>query len=87
MTFIIGIFQFHCKGEHRQVVWNKIKWDMCKSESIFLYLQSTSLFKWLLSFISWQGLSKKGMIMVSEEKCPSFNFTPQILNLQEIEHF
>ena len=32
MTFIIDIFQFHCKIEHKQVKCNKIKEDMCKSK-------------------------------------------------------
>ena len=39
MTFIIGIFKFHCKNEHKQVNWNGIKGNMCKSESTFPYLQ------------------------------------------------
>ena len=43
MTFIIGNFQFHCKSEHKQVQRNKIIWDMCKSDSIFPYLQSSTL--------------------------------------------
>ena len=41
MTFIIGIFQFHCK----QVKQNKIKQDMCKFDSILSHLQGTTLFK------------------------------------------
>ena len=53
MTFIIGTFQSHCKSKHNQVKWNKITQDMCKSDSIFPYLQSSTLFKWLLKFISW----------------------------------
>ena len=52
MTFIIGTFQFHCKSEHSQVKWNKITRDMCKSDSIFPYLQGSTLNKWLLKFIS-----------------------------------
>ena len=74
MTFTIGFF--HCKSEHKQVKWSKIKQDMCKSDSIFPYLESSSLFKWLLKFISWQGLSQKWMITGSRQKCPSFNFIP-----------
>ena len=35
MTFIIGIFQSHCINEHNQVKWNKVTWDMYKSDSIF----------------------------------------------------
>ena len=35
MTFRIDIFQFHCKNDHKQVKRNKIKRDMCKSDSIF----------------------------------------------------
>ena len=49
---------------------------MYKSDSIFPYLQSNTLYKLLLKFICWQGLSKKWMITVAEEKCPSFNFIP-----------
>ena len=43
MPFVNGNFQFHCKSEHKQVKWNKITPDMCKSDSIFPYLQSTAL--------------------------------------------
>ena len=50
---VIGTFQFHCKSEHKQVKWNKITCEMCKSDSIFPYLQRSTLFKWLLKFISW----------------------------------
>ena len=39
MILIIGIFQFHCRSEHKQIKWNKIKREMCKSDSIFNYLQ------------------------------------------------
>ena len=52
MTFIIGIFQFHCKSEHKQVKWKESKEDMWKSDSIFPYLKSGTLFKLLLKFIS-----------------------------------
>ena len=48
MTFIIGIFQFHSKSEHIQVKGNEIKEDMCKSDSAFPYLQSSTLFKALI---------------------------------------
>ena len=34
-TLIIDIFQFIA---HKQVKWNNIKWDMCKSDTIFPYL-------------------------------------------------
>ena len=44
MTFIIDIFQFHCRREHTQVKWNKDKRDMWKSDVIFVYLQSSTLF-------------------------------------------
>ena len=74
MTFIIGIFQFHYKSEHKQVNWNGIKQDICKSDSTFPYLQRGTLFKRLLEFISWQSLSQKWMITVSNENSPSFNF-------------
>ena len=47
---------------------------MCKSDSFFPYLQSSTLFKWLLKFISWLVLSKKWMVTVPEEECLSFNF-------------
>ena len=36
MAFIIGIFQFNCESEHKQVKWNDIKRNMYKSGSIFL---------------------------------------------------
>ena len=52
---------------------------MCKSDNIFPYLQSSALFKWLLKFISWKGLSKKWMVTLSKEKCTSFNFIPKVL--------
>ena len=52
MTFISGIFQFYCKSEHKQAKWNKTKWEMCKSDKIFPYLQSITAFEWLLKFIS-----------------------------------
>ena len=52
MTFIIGTFQSHCKGEHNQLKWNKIVWNMCRSDSIFLCLQGSMLFQWLLKLIS-----------------------------------
>ena len=39
MTFIIGSFQFYSKSERKQVKWNKITSEMCKSDSIFPYLQ------------------------------------------------
>ena len=45
MAFIIGIFQLHCKSEQKEVKRNKIKWDMCKSDSISPYLQNSTLFK------------------------------------------
>ena len=47
MTFIISIFQFPHKSEHKQVKWNEIKQDISKSDSIFPYLQPGTLFKWL----------------------------------------
>ena len=59
MTFIIGIFQFHCKSEHKQVKWNEIEQGMCKSDSTFPYLQRGTLLKRLLEFISRQSLSQK----------------------------
>ena len=45
MTFIIGIFQFYYKSEPKQVKWNKIKRDLCKSDSVFSWLQGSALFK------------------------------------------
>ena len=46
MTFLIGIFQFHCKSEHKQEKSIKVKREMCKSMSvsIFPYLQISTLF-------------------------------------------
>ena len=74
ITVIVGTFQFHCKSEYKQVKQNKITRDMCNSGSIFSYLQSGTLFRWIFKFISWKGLSKKWMIMVPEQQCPSFIF-------------
>ena len=48
ITFIIGTSS---KVKY-QVKWNKITQDMWKSDCIF-YLQSSTLLKWLLKFISW----------------------------------
>ena len=45
MAFIIDIFQFHFRSKHEQIKRDKTKQDMCKSGSIFLYLQSSALFK------------------------------------------
>ena len=45
MTFIIGIFQFHCKSEHKQVKLNKIKREIRRSDSNFSYLQSITAFQ------------------------------------------
>ena len=45
MTFIIGILQFYCKSEHKQVKGNEIKEGMCKSDGTFPYLQRDTLFK------------------------------------------
>ena len=50
MALIIGIFQFHCKSEHKQVKWNEIKQGMSKSDSIFPYLECGALFKWNLIY-------------------------------------
>ena len=57
--FVINIFQFHWKSEHKQSkVKKKIKQDICESDSIFPYLQRGTLFKWffkiylLVSFTS-----------------------------------
>ena len=44
MTFVIAIFQFHCKSEHKQVKGNKIKREIFKSGFIFPYLQSITVF-------------------------------------------
>ena len=45
MTFIIDTFQFHCRSEHKQVQRNKMIQYMYKYDSIFPYLQSSTLFK------------------------------------------
>ena len=50
---LIGTFKFHCRSNYKQVKSNIIKWDKCKSNSIFLYFLSRALFKWLLILISW----------------------------------
>ena len=44
-VIVIGIFQFHCKSEHKQVKNNKIKRNMCKSGGTSPYLQNSTLFK------------------------------------------
>ena len=50
----------------------------CKSDIICPYLQSSTLFKWLLKSNSWEGLSKKWVItapkgnvlhLISVRKC------------------
>ena len=45
MNFLIDTFQSHCKSERNHVKWNKIPWDTWKSDSIFPYLQSSTLFE------------------------------------------
>ena len=35
ITFIIGIFQVHCKSKHKQVKSNQIKRNLCKSDIMF----------------------------------------------------
>ena len=37
MTFIISIFEFKYKSEHKQVKRNKIKQNMCKADNFFLF--------------------------------------------------
>ena len=49
--FKLGTFQFHCKSEHKQIKRNKITRDMCESDIIIAYLQSSTLFKRNLEFI------------------------------------
>ena len=75
MTFIIDVFQFHCKSEHKQKKGNEIKGDMSKSDSAFPYLQCTILFNWLFKFNA-KGLLQKWMIGVPSEKSPSFIIIP-----------
>ena len=79
MTFIIDVFQFYWKSEHKQVKWSKINWDMEIWQYFSLYtykvlFKQKALFKWLLKFISWKVLSKIWMITVSQEKFLSFDF-------------
>ena len=38
---------------NKEVKWNKIKQDMCKSGSIFPKLQNVIVLEWLLKIISW----------------------------------
>ena len=64
MTFVIDISQYHCKNDHKKAKWNKMVQDTCKSDSVFHYLQISTLFKWILKFISWSGLSQKWIIIV-----------------------
>ena len=40
MTFTIGILHFHCKIDHKQFKWDKIKRDMYKSDNIYRNLKS-----------------------------------------------
>ena len=65
ITFIVGTFQFHCQSKHKKVKRNKITREMCKFDSIFPYLQSSTLYKRLLNFISWEDLSKKWTMIVT----------------------
>ena len=53
MTFLIDMFLFHCKSEHKQVKESEIKQELCKSDGIFPYLERGSLFEWILKFSSW----------------------------------
>ena len=53
MAFIIGTFQSQFWSEHNQVNWSKITWDMCKSDSIFPYLQSSVLYTILMTPKQW----------------------------------
>ena len=68
VAFTIVIFQFHCKIEHKQLKSNQIKQDMCKCDSMFPNLESSTIFTWLLKFISWSGLSQRRIITVPEGK-------------------
>ena len=49
-----------------------------KFDSTFPYLQSVTLFEWLLKFISRKDFSKKWMITVYQ-KFTSFNFIMHLL--------
>ena len=40
----LSTFQIHWKIEHKQLKSNKIKQDMCKSDSIFPNLESSTIF-------------------------------------------
>ena len=59
--FSISLYKWLLYIIHKQVTWNKITRDMCKSDSIIPYLQISTLFSttstlklvWLLKFISW----------------------------------
>ena len=42
MTLIIGTYQSHCKGEHNESE-KKITRGICKSGSIFPYLQGSTI--------------------------------------------
>ena len=74
MTFTISMFQFHCQREHKQIKWNKIKHDMCKSDCIFHNLQSIMVFEWLLKNIFWQ--ISKWILTVPVENCLPSDLTP-----------
>ena len=45
MTFVIGSIQSYSKSEQKQVKKRKTTRQMCKSDSIFRYLQSSTLFE------------------------------------------
>ena len=82
MTFIIAIFQLHCKGKHKQANLNKVQGDMCKSDGNLPHLQSSTLFRWhernernlFLDKIylknEWQEFWRKNVLsLISFRKC------------------
>ena len=77
MTFLISIFQFHWKSEPQQVKWNKVKRDICKSDSTFPYLQSTIVFERLLNLFLDKDLSILIIKYIKEKVIKS-----KIVNLQ-----
>ena len=75
MTFIIDIFQFHCKSEHKQVSEMKLK-GASANLTVLPYLQSIRLFKALFmreliytySLYLQRKINKKNSKIADEKK-------------------
>ena len=74
------MFEFNCKSGHTQVILNKIKRCICKSNSIFFVTFVTFFVTFVLKI-------NKEKFAVPERKLPLFNFISQILkNIEHIYH-